>query len=156
MENDMKSNKLQDSFMHMSMVFVISVLCACAPSGDDDSSAITASSESVQSNTEIDRDFDLRSTNPLEVTVAKADPTAGEGYLSICRHKEQQGKSVIDYENCLLRTRLSEAPYVGSLKLPAHYASLYAALWFYDIDMPPVIVKIPEADIDAGAVYLEL
>lgn len=149
-------------YMRLSGILLAFLLSACAPSGgssDDANDTIALDgkgAEVTQQNLEVDRDFDLRSTQDLQLTVTNTNTSAGEGYLSICRAKQEQGNNVIDYENCLLRTRLTEEVYMTSLKLPAHYDKLFAALWIYDVSIPPSILEISEAELKSGAAYLAL
>lgn len=158
----MNSKHIDLKYIRLSGILLAFLLSACAPSGgssDDanDSSALDDNAgEVTQQNLEIDRDFDLRATQDLQLTVTNTNTSAGEGYLSVCRAKQDQGNSVIDYENCLLRTRLTEEVYMTSLKLPAHYDKLFAALWFYDVSISPSIWEISEAELKSGAAYLAL
>lgn len=154
----MNTKLIDQKHVGLLIIALVVFLSACAPSGGESSASETEdqSTEVTQQNLEVDRDFDLRATRDFQLTVANTNSSAGEAYLSICRAKIEQGKSVIDYENCLLRLRMTDDVYTGSLKLPAHYKTLYAALWFYDVAVPPSILEISESELSSGVAYLAL
>lgn len=118
----------------------------------------TSTSNSTNSNTEnqpqeftIDRNFDLRSVGKIELVVDIDIDANEKSYLSVCHVKQGGG---IDYENCVIRSKLTGGYYEGEFTNPPHVNELVAAIWFFDQNLEPIIQTVSKAELDTGSISI--
>lgn len=128
-------------------------LAGCAPSdGGSSSGSIENNAISATNKIEIDRDFTLQSTSSVSVEIHSDISSSNEAFLSICQ--EEDGG--IDYENCLIRTKVDNSIYRETFTIPNHFERLSVAVWFYDVGIPPIIEPISKDQLNTGYVRLIL
>ena len=128
-------------------------LAGCAPSGGETSSeTIEHNASNATNSIEIDRDFELRSTSSVSVEIHSGISSNNEAFLSIC----QEGNVGIDYENCLIRTKVDNSVYRETFTIPNHIDQLSVAIWFYDVNTPSIIEPITKDQLSSGYVRLVL
>ena len=119
------------------------ILTGCSGGGGNDitpaaaNTPVTTTKDIVVSAEEMN----FQSSYKLKVDVDINTSPTERAFLSICSDfTEDNGQvSDIDYENCILRTGITNGKYEGDLKVTNDKTKLVAAIWFYDKSRSPLI-----------------
>lgn len=109
------------------------VVVTTTPEPTDSTAPVTATEQLRASD-----DFELSSSLEIAVQIDISGLDNSSGYLSICSAVED---SAPDYDNCFVRTALSESNFEGTLQLSTALDVAYSAIWFLDMSRAPVITK---------------
>jgi hypothetical protein len=132
-------------------------ISACGPAETETTTSTTTGTTDLSSQSIIvDPGFTLSSTKQIDVEVVLSSHPNSPAYLSICHEKQHNDLPEIDYENCILRSPVKSGYFYGSFKLPGHQVNLQAAIWHYDLSIPPVIQAISPDTLQSGSIKMNL
>ncbi len=124
----------------------ISYLAACGggAGGEEENTQVqpTSTPQPTIEDLTVSPDNTLLSIHTLEVDASSVVPENERAYLSICEG-EISNKDVISmkYEDCLLRSPITDTSDLFQLSLPNHVDNLIAVIWYYDVTQTPFIAR---------------
>jgi len=91
-------------------------------------------------------DFEFKSSSNKGLTVDMAEMRGQMSYLSICpdytKNANDNGYDV-DYNNCLLKTRMTDGYYELTIDIPNQYSQLLAVAWPLEAGNTPAYSVLP-------------
>ena len=130
-------------------------LVACGGGDDDGSSSnspaapVAPSAPAPTSTRLLVTDLNIAPENNLEsiytvdIAVDISAISTSRAFISVCDNSIAQGDlTKLDFDNCLLKGRLSQGVGNFNLRVPNHYKELNAIIWIMEEDREPLIYTL--------------